>query len=273
MGLFDKIKNMFTEEEEYEEEEKEPIKKEVFQVEIPAPKIEEKKEEEEEEPKKEEKFVFPVYFDDSDFIEDEPPRKPVEKPAYGQPYGAQRPRREEYDRRPQVPEKKEEPKKKFKLSPVISPVYGILDKNYKKEDIIEKKTEPEDYFGYKGDTALRVDKVRKKAFGTLEDDLESTLSHVDIDDYKEVEQVVTKEAKEELEKEAVEGPVLEDMFFDSDMTLEDAINEYDSRNKVKEETEDIEETEEVNEKKDDLIESDLFNLIDSMYDKEPKEEE
>ena len=41
MGLFDKLKNMFTEE---VEEEKEPIKKEVFQVEIPAPKIEEKKE-------------------------------------------------------------------------------------------------------------------------------------------------------------------------------------------------------------------------------------
>ena len=39
MGLLDKLKNMFTEE---EVEENEPIKKEVFQVEIPAPHIEEK---------------------------------------------------------------------------------------------------------------------------------------------------------------------------------------------------------------------------------------
>ena len=256
MGLFDKIKNMFTEEEEYEEEEKEPIKKEVFQVEIPAPKIEEKKEEEKEEPKKEEKFVFPVYFDDSDFEEELPKKAPKEP----QPYGGMRPTRDE--RRPQQP--KEETKKKFKLSPVISPVYGILDKNYKKEDIVEKKREPEEYFGYKGDTALRVEKVRKKAYGTLEDELESTLSDVAIDDYKDVEQVVTKETKEELESEATAAE-LEDMFFTDDMTLEDAINQYDSKMKEKEEP--------VEEEKDDLIESDLFNLIDSMYDKETKEEE
>lgn len=269
MGLFDKIKNMFTEEEEYEEEEKEPIKKEVFQVEIPAPKIEEKKEEIKEEPKKElpkkeEKFVFPVYFDDSDF-EEEPPKKPVTQQPYNQStYAApQRVTREERERRPQPVQPKEEQHKRFKLSPVISPVYGILDKNYKKEDIIEKKREPEDYFGYKGDSALRVDKVRKKAFGTLEDELESTLSHVEIDDYNEVEQVVTKETKEKLEQEAVAEPELEDMFFNSEMTLEDAINEYDSKNKKSDET--LE--------KDDLIESDLFNLIDSMYDKESKEEE
>ena len=268
MGLFDKIKNMFTEEEEVEEE-KEPIKKEVFQVEIPAPKIEEKKEEVKEEPKKEvkkeEKFVFPVYFDDSDFEEEEPPKKVVEKQVYSQKayVAPQRSTREEREKYSQPAPKKEETHKKFKLSPVISPVYGILDKNYKKEDIIEKKREPEDYYGYKGDTALRVDKVRKKAFGTLEDDLESTLSRVEIDDYKEVEQVVTKETKEKLEKEATEAPELEDMFFSSDMTLEDAINEYDNRNK---------EVIATNEK-DDLIESDLFNLIDSMYDKESKEEE
>ncbi len=269
MGLFDKIKNMFTEEEEeYEEEEKEPIKKEVFQVEIPAPKIEEKKEEVKEEPKrepkKEEKFVFPVYIDDEDFTP-EPPKKaparePYSSPAYAVP---QRPVREE--RYQQAPQPKEEPKKKFKLSPVISPVYGILDKNYKKEDIIEKKREPEDYFGYKGDSALKVDRVRKKAYGTLEDELESTLSRVEIDDYKDVEQVVTNETKEELEKEATASVELEDMFFTNDMTLEDAINQYDNRNKAKE----VEEEKD----KDDLIESDLFNLIDSMYDKETKEEE
>jgi len=79
MNLMDKIKNMFTEEEEVEE----PIKKEVIQVEIPSPLnkteeketmqpkqiIEEVKEEKvaPPEPKKEEKFIFPVYFDDDDF--------------------------------------------------------------------------------------------------------------------------------------------------------------------------------------------------------------
>ena len=260
MGLFDKIKNMFTEEEEYDEE-KEPIKKEVFQVEIPAPKIEEKKEEVVEEPKKEpkkeEKFVFPVYFDDSDFDDDEPKKAPVSQPYRQSSYTLpQRPIREE--KRPQPIQPKEEPRKKFKLSPVISPVYGILDKNYKKEDIIDKKRDLDNT--YKSDVALRVDKVRKKAYGTLEDELESTLTHIDIDDYNEVEQVVTKETKAKLEKEATDAE-LEDMFFTKDMTLEDAIIQYDNKNKEK-----VEE-------KDDLIESDLFNLIDSMYDKESKEEE
>ena len=263
MGLFDKLKNMFTEEEEIEE--KEPIKKEVFQVEIPAPKIEEKKEEVIE-PEKTEKFVFPVYFDDNDFKE-EPPKKPQPAP-YSQPYSQlTRQTREEKNVRPQAPVKNDNSHKRFKLSPVISPVYGILDKNYKKEDIIEKKSEPNDYFGYKGDSALRVDKVRKKAFGTLEDELESTLNHVDLNEYTEVEQVVTPKVKEELESEANSKPTeeLEDMFFDSDMTLEEAINKYDSTTKTVEEPKEEDE-------KDDLIESDLFNLIDSMYDKETKEE-
>ena len=117
---------------------------------------------------------------------------------------------------------------------------------------------------------MRVDKVRKKAFGTLEDDLESTLSHVDLNEYNTVEQVVTPKVKEDLEAEAVNesNEELEDMFFDPDMTLEEAINQYDSSNKAKEKVETPEP-----EEKDDLIESDLFNLIDSMYDKETKEEE
>lgn len=240
MGLFDKLKNMFTEEEEEEIVEKEPIKKEVFQVEIPAPKIEEKKEEVEA-PKKEEKFVFPVYFDDADF-EEKPKKQPVLE--------RQLPRRSDYERR-ETP--KEEPRKRFKLSPVISPVYGILDKNYKKDDIIEKKTEPEAI--YHESTALKVDRIRKKAYGTLEDELENGLDEV------KIEQTVTKEVKDELEKQAT-GEI-EDMFFDKDfnkdMTLEEAIKKYEPK-----ESEVLE--------KDDLIESDLFDLIDSMYDKNIKED-
>lgn len=242
MGLFDKLKNMFTEEEEEELEEKEPIKKEVFQVEIPAPKIEEKKEEVET-IKKEEKFVFPVYFDDTDF--EEKPKKPTN-------FERQVPKRSDYEKRREVP--KEEPRKRFKLSPVISPVYGILDKNYKKDDIIEKKSTSETI--YHESAALKVDRIRKKAYGTLEDELENGLDEV------KIEQTVTKNVKNELENEAT-GEI-EDMFFDKDfdkdMTLEEAIKKYEPK-----EAEKIED-------KDDLIESDLFNLIDSMYDKNPKED-
>ena len=57
--------------------------------------------------------------------------------------------------------------RKFKPSPVISPVYGVLDKNYKKEDIVIRNEEKK---------IIDVDSVRKKAFGTLEDDIEKTLN-------------------------------------------------------------------------------------------------
>ncbi len=245
MGLFDKLKNVFTEEDE-ETVEQEPIKKEVFQVEIPAPKIEEEKEE----PKKEEKFVFPVYFEDDDFKEAD--YKKPEEPKVTPRRSEYEPRRAEYDAYREVP--KEEPKKRFKLSPVISPVYGILDKNYKKEDITMKRNEPE--VPERESTAVKVDRVRKKAYGTLEDELENGLDEV------KIEQEVTPKVKEELEVEATEN--IEDMFFDKeidkDMTLEDAIKQYEEH-----ETKKVEE-------KDELIESDLFNLIDSMYDKNLEED-
>ena len=55
--------------------------------------------------------------------------------------------------------------KKFKPSPIISPVYGILDKNYKKEDVVDKKDRKitSSYASKKVD----LDTVRRKAFGEL----------------------------------------------------------------------------------------------------------
>ena len=63
---------------------------------------------------------------------------------------------------------KPEKEKKFKPTPIISPVYGVLDKNYNKEDIQAKKHTT----SY---TADSIDEVRKKAYGSLEDDIETTL--------------------------------------------------------------------------------------------------
>lgn len=59
---------------------------------------------------------------------------------------------------------------KFKPTPIISPVYGILDKNYHKEDIVSKNDRE-----YKSVDGLSVDSIREKAYGTLEDELENTL--------------------------------------------------------------------------------------------------
>ena len=204
MGLMDKIRDIFTE--EVEEPVEEPIKKEVIQVEIPAP---QQKEEKEEIVQKEEKPA-PIFFDDNDFAGLEPPKK-VNKPIINQ-----------YER-PRKPEEKREEKKVFKPTPIISPVYGVLDKNYHKEDIKTKNNSSNTtYYNHK---EVSIDEIRKKAYGTLEDDLEITL--------------FGEEKKQPIKEE----------------------NDIDMFDELMDDKEKIETTNQVDD-------SDLFNLIDSMYEKE-----
>ncbi len=201
MGLMDKLRDMFTEEvDDYEEKE---IKSEVIQVEIPAP---QQKEESFEEVKKEEKVQQPIFFDDNDFANLEPPKPKVNRNFEIKP-----------KKNLEVKEKKEE-KKVFKPTPIISPVYGVLDKNYHKEDIKQKNNSSNT--AYYSSKDVSIDDIRKKAYGTLEDDLEVTL--------------FGEPKVEENETEEI------DMF---DELMDD---KSDSSNE----------------------ESDLFNLIDSMYEKE-----
>lgn len=154
MKLFEKVKNMFTEE---IEDEKPVIKKEVRHVEIPTPKVEI------EEVKKEEKDEKLLFFDDKDFEDlekhDEKIIQPVPKKEEPLPYKGVK------------PVINDEPKKVFKPSPIISPVYGVLDKNYKKDDIITRKTSKSSYHSEN----ITIDDVRKRAFSTLEDDLRNEI--------------------------------------------------------------------------------------------------
>lgn len=84
--------------------------------------------------------------------------------------------------------KKEEVKEKpgFKPTPVISPVYGILDKNYTKEEVKERDSE----------TSLKrpskkvdFEMVRKKAFGNLADEIKDNLLCENCELYKEVKKI------------------------------------------------------------------------------------
>ena len=221
MGLLDKMKSLFTDEVE------EPIKSEVIQVEIPAPTKEEVKSEEppKTEPKevKQEKNTQPIFFDDDYFKELEQPKKEV-KSSYLKEQT-----------------KVKEEKRHFKPTPIISPVYGVLDKNYNKEDIAQKKETPITYTS----TRISIDEVRKKAYGTLEDDLESTL----VDNNSILFNDATKE--EDL---------FDELIDEAKPVKEEPINIIDD---------DINMIEEAMEpKKDDPItESELFDLIDSMYEK------
>ena len=207
MGFLDKVKNMFIEELDDED----VIKKEVIQVKIPQPeepKVKMVEEEEKEEVKvsprvyeedledeTEEEVVYtrpepeisykkvetiepikqtlPKYFDDEDF---EMGNARYEEPAVVKKEYTYT-RTETTVVTPNITGygvKQEGAKKTFTPTPIISPVYGVLNKNYRKDEITTKKRPRTIYSEF---DKVSVEDSRKKAYGTLEDELESTLSH------------------------------------------------------------------------------------------------
>lgn len=166
------------------------------------------------------------------------------------------------------------PDRIFKPSPVISPVYGVLDKNYTREEIIERQenitrtTNPKD---------MNYDAVRRKAYGTLEDELESTLSKLSEPEiHEKVEKPVTKEEEKSIEDLLNEiegnrnmsiGDIEEKIKDKMEEEEEDSISddeflkEFMARTSKKEE----ETIKEEDVDADKTLEHDLFNLIDSMY--------
>ena len=114
--------------------------------------------------------------------------------------------------------KKEEVKikPKFKATPVISPVYGILDKNYRKEEVKER---PEDNVNMKRPSKkVDFETVRKKAFGNLADEIKDNLLCENCELYKEVKKISALK----------EDDLLYDMTVDSekDVTIEKAYDNY-----------------------------------------------
>lgn len=174
------------------------------------------------------------------------------------------------------PEVKKEENKKFKLTPPISPVFGILDQNYKKEDIIER-TEP--IIHRTGD--MNYDSVRRKAYGTLEDELENTLTKISKNN-EEIEKTIEETNNFDAEEN---NKSIEDLLSEIEGNKSTSYKDVEDNNEeiidndsfptfrsIKEDISDDEEKEE-NEESDSFdktLEHDLFNLIDSMY--EDKEE-
>ena len=131
---------------------------------------------------------------------------------------------------------------------MISPVYGVLDKNYKKEDIVVVKEESQ--------KKIDVDDVRKKAFGTLEEDIEKSI-------------VDTPKRKMEAKKEKDIDDLLEESSFSSIPVKEEKHVEKEVTLEVLDKAEEKKQSERI--EAGETLENDLFDLIDSMY--EEKEEE
>ena len=262
MGLFNKLKDIFYDDVEEENIDK-PVKEnkiEVKEVKIPEVKEEPKQEIVKEQPKEENTFTERelyrsersfnyIDFDD----EEEEPRKTaldLEKRVS----------------RIDTPVTTAEPKV-FKPSPVISPIYGILDKDYKKELQNETKTTT-----VKPSTATTVtyDSVRRKAYGTLEDELEDTLTKSEpVITVKEVSTSVD-DIEKEVDKLEDKTAKIEDLISKIENSSNITVGEVED--KIKDEM--FEDTAELPIEKDiddehtmtdNTLEHDLFNLIDSMY--------
>ena len=277
MGLIGKLKNIFYDEEIVEVKE-EPAVREENQEEIRKPRIEEiqvQKEEkientysERELFKSEPTFKFPVIDEDDD--EPVQTRSRVNTIDLDRREPAKRPERvtERINEihKPSINttiNKERNTEKTFTPSPVISPVYGILDKNYTKEEIKEKietsKRPSESEFNY--------DYVRRKAYGTLEDELENTLTKLN----NEVDKKVKEETKDDNSKSIEE--LLTEIEENANISVGDLEEKIKDEYELEEEqTPVLEEKEEIKiendlslDADDKTLEHDLFNLIDSMY--------
>ena len=294
MGVFNKLKSIFYDEVVVDEETQEldkvsKIVRRETEEKDEAPKVEElkfktvemdpieaKEEEVKEEPKKEvaeplgERDLFRSertfnMFDDWDTEEEKLPQR---KSVLDEPTRVTRstePARVD-DGTPRV----------FKPTPVISPIWGVLDKDYKKEEIIEKPLSNEAF----ASSITDYDNVRRKAYGSLEDQLEDT--------FNTSNKVTTDEVTAELEKELVEPKEEKEVMDTRTAKIEDLIGKIDEATDELDKTMSIEEAENnvklkgfddedeedqeqaISDKTltDSTLEHDLFNLIDSMYDKE-----
>lgn len=275
MGVFSKLKNIFYDEEYIDEPEAEikkvdkVVKKEVEEAkprveEIKITREEPKREEIKrvvEEPKssndfsERELFRSERTFNFTEFDDDEelPPRRNV---LNSEPKVAKRVEVQ----KPAIPEQP----KIFKPSPVISPIYGILDKDYKKDEVVSK-TVKEEKIVIK-DSATTYDTVRRKAYGTLEDELEDTLNSMNKLTPEAISNEVNKidESVNELDKKTNK---IEDLISKIESTTSD-ISVGELEDKMELEHFDDEDDEPVSDKTmtNSTLEHDLFNLIDSMYD-------
>lgn len=236
MKFLDKIKDLFSDEEEVietkeieiedeQEEEKEERKLPTFM----RNKIEEEQKREEEKKQREmppmrepeeiisdreivrtrsgNNFSFPMDMD-------EPEMAPVSRPTYSNQnvLGREKKVSDLYS-------KKEEPKpKKFKPTPVISPVYGVLDKNYTKDEV--KVSDEKTYELQRPSRKVDFETVRNKAFGSLTDDIRNNLCE-NCELYQEVK--ITKAADLKLRSNKDEELLAD---IKEDVSLGDAEENY-----------------------------------------------
>lgn len=154
--------------------------------------------------------------------------------------------------------------KKFKPSPIISPVYGLLDDKGKE---IKKDSDYKDSKS-KNKEDITFDEVRRKAYGQSDFDTLKNLST------KTIEEAEKAMEEEEKKSRAKQNKVKEQFKSVSSFDEDDMILPNISFKEIDVDKERLENTSILSKKKviideedddDETKEQDLFNLIDSMY--------
>lgn len=269
MGLLDKVKNFFYDEEDVEdfepviEKTKESKHKNIEKEE----RIEVKKREDVHKKydtddiserdlfKAERTFNFPMDLDDTIYekpsktvsrlekVQKEEPKKEIKVSTYREST------RETtaYQKRTYPTEKITTTKddKKFMPTPIISPIYGVLDKNYKKEDVAL-------------DSANDLNITKKLDYDSV---MKRAMKRVDDKEDEENKSIFFNLDEQEADKDDEVKIIYNDVSTSDDM---DNTNKDDTNNKPLVDEDNI-----LSETK----EQDLFNLIDNMYSSEDDEED
>lgn len=268
MGLLSKIKSAL-----FEEEQEEPaiakkidVEKSIEEDKVPIKHYEDDTISTFDHPR-EEKRTTPIIFDVEDFIEES--KEPVyEKPKHENKmiYGGYETKKEE----------KIISEEKFVPTPVISPVYGILDKNYipEKPKKVERKS-LDSLFADERKESIDIESVRRKAYG----DIVQPKEEQEIIEEPEEENSLLYEMQTLEDKPGIEKISLgdaeeyfEDLGLEYDVDYTDLAKEKMTRAKknkqlTKEVEETIQEDELVEETNDEIPEEkNLYDLIDMMYD-------
>ena len=292
MSFMNKVKNFFYEDIEEEVEEQEPKKK--FNPFKKESKVEEQivKEEpidvkqeanndlsERELFKAERTFNFPMDLGDEIFDNEEETK--VDIPTRREPVREETYTRSIYHNISREEPKKDEPKKKFRPSPVISPVYGILDKNYTVDDVVDVDKTKEFSLDKR---MIEYDAVRSRAYIDKNEEIEKSINNdifynLDEEDapndelqaeepsviitYDEIAEAPIEEAKEVefKETEVKEEIPVEEPEEDEDIAPDVKIETPKKKGKK------------VKEEKKEESKEDLFNLIDNMYNEDEEEED
>ena len=219
--------------------------------------------------KNDHEFQFPE-FDDDDFMVSSVSKDPVVKATKEEP-------------KPVLYQgsKRKEETKKFKPSPIISPIYGLLDKDGNKVKTGGNNKENDNY-----DKEVSLDVVRRKAYGNLDEELENTMKRLSKKTIEEAEKDMEQEEKEiTIKEEQKAKKVLEEKPIvvkedqdDDDMILPNVnfkeidVDKERTKKLYEKVTNDEDKQNDSEDDDDDTKEQDLFNLIDSMYQKEGQED-